>query len=68
MLRTHTCGELTKDTIGKTVSLTGWVHRVRDHGGVTFIHVRDRYGITQAIIDLTKGDKKIIDHVKSLGR
>jgi len=68
MLRTHTCGELTKNDLEKRVSLTGWVHRIRDHGGVTFIHIRDRYGITQGLIDLTLGKKEIVDLVKSLGR
>ena len=68
MLRTHTCGELTKNDLGKVVSLTGWVHRVRDHGGVTFIHIRDRYGITQGLIDLTKGEANTINTVKALGR
>ena len=49
MLRTHTNGELTTKNIDQTVTLTGWVHRRRDHGGVIFIDLRDRYGITQII-------------------
>jgi aspartyl-tRNA synthetase len=53
MLRTHTCGELTKKDAGKTVELTGWVHRRRDHGGVIFIDLRDRYGLTQVKFDPT---------------
>jgi aspartyl-tRNA synthetase len=47
MLRTHTCGELNKQNTGQDVTLTGWVHRRRDHGGVIFIDLRDRYGLTQ---------------------
>ena len=47
MLRTHTCGQLTSKNVGESVTLTGWVHRRRDHGGVIFIDLRDRYGLTQ---------------------
>ncbi len=49
--RTHTCGELRKTDTGKTVRLSGWVNRKRDHGGVVFIDVRDHYGITQVVVN-----------------
>ncbi|WP_273501476.1 amino acid--tRNA ligase-related protein, partial [Paracoccus sphaerophysae] len=49
--RTHTCGQLTAADAGETVRLSGWVHRVRDHGGVLFIDLRDHYGMTQVIAD-----------------
>lgn len=51
MQRTVTCGGLNKDFAGKTVVLNGWIHRKRDHGGITFINLRDRYGLTQVVID-----------------
>lgn len=49
--RSHTCGELTAANAGSEIRLSGWVHRVRDHGGVLFIDLRDHYGMTQVIAD-----------------
>ncbi|WP_425043444.1 aspartate--tRNA ligase [Primorskyibacter sp. S87] len=49
--RSHTCADLTAANVGDTVRLSGWVHRVRDHGGVLFIDLRDHYGITQVLCD-----------------
>lgn len=50
MLRTHTCNELSVEHIGQEVILTGWMERVRDHGGVLFMDLRDHYGVTQIVI------------------
>jgi aspartyl-tRNA synthetase len=49
--RSHTCADLNKTNVGETVRLSGWVHRVRDHGGLLFIDLRDHYGITQVMAD-----------------
>ena len=49
--RSHTCGALRESDIGQSVRLSGWCHRIRDHGGVLFIDLRDHYGITQCVVD-----------------
>ncbi len=49
--RTHKCGELRKDHAGQKVKLSGWISRMRDHGGVLFIDLRDRYGVTQCVVE-----------------
>jgi len=49
--RTHTCGDLRESDIGAEVRLSGWCHRIRDHGGLLFIDLRDHYGIGQCVAD-----------------
>src|SRR4051812_47753840 len=49
--RTHTCGALRESDIGQTVRVAGWCHRIRDHGGVLFIDLRDHYGLVQCVAD-----------------
>ena len=61
--RSHTCAELTKSNVGDTVRLSGWVHRIRDHGGVLFIDLRDHYGVTQVLCD---SDSPVFDKVEAL--
>ncbi len=68
MLRTHTCGELRIDQVGKTVTLCGWAQRTRDKGGVVWIDLRDRYGITQLIFEEGVTEASLIDKAKSVGR
>ncbi len=63
--RSHTCAALNTSNVGETVRLSGWVHRVRDHGGVLFIDLRDHYGITQVIADSDSGAFADIEKVRS---
>ncbi len=63
--RSHTCGQLRIDHKGQDVRLSGWVHRVRDHGGLLFIDLRDHYGLTQIVIDPASPAFKAAEKVRS---
>ncbi len=67
MHRTHTCGELTLSDLGKTVVLSGWVQKSRDLGGMTFIDIRDRYGVTQLAFN-ADDDEALRSKARELGR
>jgi len=64
--RSHTCGELRKEDTGKKVMLNGWVHRWRNHGGVLFIDLRDRYGKTQVVFKPEKLDEEMMKQASHL--
>ncbi|MET0653566.1 MAG: aspartate--tRNA ligase, partial [Hyphomicrobiaceae bacterium] len=63
--RSHTCGALRKTDVGQNVRLSGWVHRVRDHGGLLFIDLRDHYGLTQVVADPDSPAFKAAEAVRS---
>ncbi|EAZ81567.1 aspartate--tRNA ligase [Algoriphagus machipongonensis] len=68
MLRTHTCGELRLDHVNQEVTLSGWVQRVRNKGGLVWVDLRDRYGITQLIFEEGSTDKALLEKAAELGR
>jgi aspartyl-tRNA synthetase len=68
MLRTHTCGELRLSHVNQTVTLTGWVQRLRDKGSVLWVDLRDRYGVTQLFFEEGKTDAAVIQTARQLGR
>jgi len=63
--RSHTCADLNKENVGDKVRLSGWVHRVRDHGGILFIDLRDHYGMTQVLCDPDSDAFKDVEKVRS---
>ena len=63
--RSHTCCQLRNGDVGETVKLSGWVHRVRDHGGLLFIDLRDHYGVTQCVVDPDSSAFKLAESVRS---
>lgn len=68
MLRTHTCGELRLDHVSQKVTLAGWVQRVRNKGGLIWVDLRDRYGVTQLIFEEGSTDKSLLEKAAQLGR
>jgi aspartyl-tRNA synthetase len=68
MLRTHTCGELRISHVGQQVTLAGWVQRLRDKGGILWIDLRDRYGITQLFFQDGSTDASLMEAAKKMGR
>lgn len=67
MYRTHTCGELRLSNAGQTVTLSGWVHKARKMGGMTFVDIRDRYGVTQLVFN-NETDADLCELANKLGR
>src|SRR5712664_2776366 len=63
--RTHTCGQLRPEHVGQQVRLSGWVQRKRDHGNLLFIDLRDHYGVTQVVVDVSSPVFKIAESVRS---
>ena len=68
MLRSHTCGQLNLTDIDKTVTLSGWVQKIRDKGFIVWIDLRDRYGITQLVFDEKRSTNKVFESAKKLSR
>jgi aspartyl-tRNA synthetase len=68
MYRTHTCGELRKENVGQKITLSGWVQLIRDKGGMIWIDLRDRYGITQLAIEKTQTNPELVEKIEKIGR
>ncbi|PIQ20882.1 MAG: aspartate--tRNA ligase [Cytophagales bacterium CG18_big_fil_WC_8_21_14_2_50_42_9] len=68
MLRTHTCGELRITDVGQVVTLTGWVQKIRDKGGMMWVDIRDRYGLTQLKLEEGVTTPEVLEAARNLGR
>ena len=68
MYRSHNCGELRIKHVGQEVKLSGWIHKIRDKGSLIWIDLRDRYGITQIIVDTNESSKNLVEQIKKVGR
>jgi len=65
--RSHTCGELRRADAGKTATLMGFLHRMRDHGGVLFVDLRDRHGLTQVVFRPESGGREPLARAAQIG-
>lgn len=65
LYRSHTCAQLSSSEVGQSVRLSGWVHRIRDHGGLLFIDLRDHYGLTQCVVDPDSDAFALAESVRS---
>ena len=64
--RSHLCNQLRESDAGKSASISGWIHRKRDHGNLLFVDLRDHYGVTQCVVDKTNSDLlNLIDSIRS---
>ncbi|HKQ93977.1 MAG TPA: OB-fold nucleic acid binding domain-containing protein, partial [Aestuariivirgaceae bacterium] len=63
--RSHTCGQLRAGDIGSAARLSGWAHRIRDHGGLLFIDLRDHHGLTQVVVDPASPAFKTAESLRS---
>jgi len=68
MYRSHNCGELRESNVNETVTLSGWVQKLRDKGFIVWVDLRDRYGITQLVFDEDRTSKNILEQAQNLGR
>ena len=68
MFRTHTCGELRIEDKNSDITLSGWVQKIRDKGGLIWIDLRDRYGVTQLLLEDGRTNKSAVEAARQLGR
>ena len=68
MYRTHTCGALNKENVNEIVTLSGWVQGIRDKGNIIWIDLRDRYGITQLVLEEKNASAENLATIRQLGR
>ena len=66
MLRTHTCGELRKNHVDQEITISGWINKARNMGGMIFLDIRDRYGVTQVTLDPQHVSEEVMKEAEEL--